>query len=417
MSLEYDAVVIGEYGFFAVEIKGWSGLIRGGARHWILEWGRRSNPLHLLEKKTKALAHFVRDRVHGLPDDCFYGPALFFPNEDVQFDLPKSMMSSIVGPDGVYEYFVDMDLVREKGPGPFRAKSKGQEIVDAIVALAEPSDKGDFLPYYDVEEEIEGPPRPYREYLGTHQYLRSRSQVRIKAYSMDSLASKARLRAEQNRILRDMEALDVLTDNPYVAHSYEMQPDYEDELIFYLISEWVGPTTLRDYMDAGQTDEEERNELAYHLVEALATIHEAGIVHRNLSPEVIYLTEGEAKVPLKIADFDCARVTQLESIAEALSQVGTSGYKAPEMWLDADYDHRVDIFSVGAILFELMTSQVLFRGPGTLLNPDEVWKQRCDQVEDKAIRSVIGAMVASDVDRRSQGLRAARELFETLVSD
>ena len=415
-SLEYDAVVIGEYGFFAVEIKGWSGLIRGGARHWRLEWGRRSNPLNLLEKKTKALAHFVRDRVDGLPNDCFYAPALLFPCDEVRFDLPDSMMRSVLGPEGIYQYFVDMDLVRKKGPGPFRSKRRGQQIVEAIVAFAEPAEKGVELPYYDVEEELDKPSTPYREYIGSHQYLRSRSKVRIKAYTMDSLASKSRLREEQNQVLRDMEALEVLTDNPYVAHSYEMQPDYEDELIFYLISEWVGPRTLRDWMEEDADDKPTRLALAHHLLEAVATIHEAGIIHRNLSPDVIYLTEGDTKIPLKVADFDCARVTQLESISEALSQLGTNGYRAPELWLDDDYDEGVDIFSAGAILFELLTSQTLFRAPGELLDAEQVWKEQRHRIEEESIRSAIGSMVSPDTDRRSTGLKAARKLFASLAS-
>lgn len=418
-SLEYDAVVIGEYGFFAVEIKGWSGLIRGGDRHWILDWGRRANPLRHLDKKTKALAQFIRRRVDDLPDDCFCAPALFFPREGARFELPESMMDSIVGPSGVYQHFVDMDLVREKGPGPFRARAKRQEMLEAMAAFAEPRDLGVFLPYYDIEEELETGEHPYREYVGTHQYLRSRAKVRIKAYTMDSLASNERLREERNRVLRDIEALEVLDDNPYVGRSYEMQPDYEDELIFYLVSEWVGAHTLGDYIEERCDDTMElsrprleRRQLAHHLVEAVASIHDRGIVHRNLHPGVVYLTGvEEATVPLKIVDFDFARVTELESIADALSHIGTSGYKAPELWLDDDYDHRVDVFSLGAMLFELMTGKVLFAGPGTLLRPEQAWDERGALVDDEQLRSVIRDMVAKDVHKRSRGMQRARKFF------
>ncbi len=419
-SLEFDAVVIGEYGFFAVEIKGWSGFIKGGARNWVLRWGKRSNPLSFLEKKTKALGQFIRQRVDDLPDDCFFAPALFFPRDGVQFDLPPSIMRSIVGPASVYEYFVDMDLVREKGPGPFRAAEKIKEVVEAIVAFSEPSEVGVVLPYYDIEEELETGDKPYREYVGSHQYLRSRAKVRVKAYSMDSLAANDQLRVERNRILRDIEALEVLDDNPYVARSYEMQPDYKDEMIFYLVSEWVGAHSLRDFIDENQGDEDVgetidplRRKLAHHLVEAVASIHEKGIVHRNLHPGVVYLTEGrDASIPLKVADFDFARVTQLESIADALSHIGTNGYKAPELWLEEEYDHRVDVFSLGAILFELMTSRVLFLGPGALLRPEEAWRERGGLLRDDQIRSVVQGMVSTDVELRAEAMQRARTLFE-----
>lgn len=414
-SLEFDAVVIGEYGFFAVEIKGWTGLIRGGDRFWVLPWDRRSNPLSFLEKKTKALARFVRDRVEGgLDEDCFFAPALFFPRGEVQFDLPEAMMKSIVGPDGVYESFVDMELVRQKGPGPFRSRRKIEEVIDAIVAVSEPTDQDMYLPYYDVEGEREVDDRPYREFIGTHQYLQSRPKVRIKKYAMDSLATEAELREKQNRVLRDLEALELLDDNPYVARSYEMQPDYEDDLIFYLISEWIGQETLDDRiaeLPDSQKGQRQRRWLAAHLIEAVASIHEAGIVHRNLSPDVIYMTDDEAGVPLKVADFDFSRVHTMDTISEGISALGTEGYAAPELWLDKEYDHRVDLFSVGAILFELLTSEVLFLGPGKMLRPDKVWEERGKLVGDEQLAEAIEGLISMEPGPRTEAFERVRKML------
>ncbi len=416
-SMEFDAVVIGEYGFFAVEIKGWTGRIKGNDREWVLPWERKSNPLIYLERKTKALGQFVHQRVDGLPDTCFFAPTMFFPRGEVQFELPTALMDCIIGPDQIWEYFVDLDLVREFGPGPLRSEQKTQEVLDAIVDVSEPTQEDVVLRYYDVEGELDVHPRqPYREFIGSHGYLTNRPKVRIKAYSMDPLESKSRQRDEQNRVLRDMEALEVLDDNPYTARSYEMQPGYHDEPVFYLISEWVGSRNLKDRIDE-MCDEpdchQERIQLSWHLVEALQTLHDAGIVHRNLSPQVFYLT-GEESIPFKIADFDFARVSQLESIADAISHIGTDGYKAPELWLDEDYDHRVDIFSAGAILFELLTSEVLFQAPGALLEPEESWKERKDLVDNPELRRAIRGMISSDPIQRTVEMSRARQVLSTL---
>ncbi len=415
-SLEYDAVIIGEYGFYAVEIKGWTGVIKGGDRHWVLPWERRPNPLIHLDRKTKTLGQFVRQRVDGLTEDCFFASAMLFPCEDVRFELPQQQLDCIVKPGGVYDFFVDLDLVRQHGPGPFREQEKTDEVVEAIVSVAEPAEDWVHLSYYDVEgeRELDDVNRPYREFVGYHQYLRNRGKVRIKAYTMDRLVTGGKRREEQNRILRDLDALEVLHDNPYVARSYEMQPDYDDPRIFYLISEWVSSTTLNDEIsrlgDSGE-DRRRRRQLMAHLVEAIASIHDAGIVHRNFSPYVVYLTEDDEAVPLKIADFDFARVAKLETIADALSHVGTDGYKAPELWLEDDYDHRVDIFSLGATLFELATSETLFLGPGALLRPEQAWQKRRRLVDDADLREVIGEMICTDLDRRSEGMQQARQLF------
>lgn len=415
-SIEYDAVIIGEYGFYAVEIKGWTGLIRGGDKYWELPWERRDNPLRHLDRKTKILGQFIRRRVDALAQDCFFAPTMFFPREGVKFELPGEMMKSIAGPHSVYDHFVDMELVRRKGPGPFRDRDETQKIVDAIVSSAEPGDDGVSLSYYDVEGErqIDVGDQPYREFIGSHQYLKNRGKVRIKAYTMDPLATPTDRREEKNRVLRDLEALEVLEDNSYVARPYDMQPDEDDQRIFYLISEWVGARTLKEWImehDDHRERRQYRRELAGHLVEAVASIHDEQIVHRNLSPYVIYLTEDTAGVPFKIADFDFARVSKLESIAEALSHIGTDGYKAPELWLDEDYDHRLDIFALGAILFEVLTGEVLFLGPGALLQPEKAWCERREMVVDEGLRPVIGGMVSKDLQRRSEAFAEAREQF------
>ena len=68
-TFEYDAVVIGEYGLYAVEVKGWSGEIRGDLRRWYLDWGRVQNPLILTERKAKALRSFVSRAIQSRSAD------------------------------------------------------------------------------------------------------------------------------------------------------------------------------------------------------------------------------------------------------------------------------------------------------------------------------------------------------------
>lgn len=418
-SMEFDAVVIGEYGFYAVEIKGWTGMIRGGDRDWYLSWGRLPNPLNYLEKKTKALAQFIRHRVE-LPDHCFCAPAVLFPRR-VQFDLPVSHRRSVLTPDEIYGFFVDMNLMREHGPGPLRSEAKRREVVQAIVEWSEPRERGILLPpYYDVEGELSVPDRPYREFVGAHQYLKSRSKVRIKVYTMDALATKGKARQEQNRILRDMEALEVLEGNPYVARSYEMQPDQGDDLIFYLVSEWVGRKTLADRMREFSEEEpeatrDERFRLSRHLIEAVSRIHRSGIVHRNLSPQAVYLTEEGSRVPLKIADFDFARVAELETIAGALSQVGAEGYRAPEIWLNQLHDHRADLFSLGAILYELWTMEPLIDGPGDVLRLDAAWERKGPKIEREEARRSIRMLLEEDPSKRPAALEPLRRSYRPLT--
>ncbi len=411
-SLEYDAVVIGEYGFYAVEIKGWTGDIKGGDRNWLVPWGRMSNPLSYLETKTKALAHYINDQVINDQvgrdcQDCFYKPVLFFPKEGARLELPQAMRTNVVKPPQLYEHFVDLDMVRERGPGPFRREETRQAIIDAITSIATPSENKVYLTYYEVNENCSQEGRPYKEFLASHQYLRHRSKVRIKAYKMDPLLTSEEMRQWQNRVVRDLAALDALADNPYVARAYDMQPDYGDEAIYYLVSEWVSQMTLADYL-AEDPAPSERLRMAGHLVKALASVHEAGVVHRNLHPGSIYITGESEAVPIKIADFDFARIDEEESIADLVNAMGTVGYRAPELALDdADYDQQVDIFSLGAILFEILTGSQLFEEATDLVQIERTWEKRAKEIEDERAREVIGAMISPDGNRRRAGMERA----------
>src|SRR5690554_3765151 len=66
-TLEYDAVVVGEWGVYAVEIRGWDGPIYGDIRRWELDWGRVQNPFIMIEAKAKAL----RDMLVRAISACF----------------------------------------------------------------------------------------------------------------------------------------------------------------------------------------------------------------------------------------------------------------------------------------------------------------------------------------------------------
>lgn len=414
-SLEFDAVVIGEYGFYAVEIKGWTGHIRGDVRDWYVPWGRVSNPLNFLEKKTKALAHFVRSQMPGLSEEIFFTPVLFFPRRDAILELPADLRRFVVCQDEIYEHFVDMELVRSHGPGPFRSRERRQEVLNALVEIAEPPQGGVLLPFYNVDAELESGNRRYREFVGSHQYLKNRSKVRIKAYAVDALASPGARQREQRRILRDMEALEALDGNPYVARPYEMQPDYQDSLILYLVSEWMGQRTLATCLDEYREREigpiYQWRSLGYHLVEAISSIHQAGIVHRNLSPEVIYLTEDEQPVPLKVADFDFAWVRKMEPVADDLYQAGAPGYAAPELRSSGAVDPRVDLFALGAMLFALVTGRRLFERTEDEGEITRVWEERKSWIKDEELQEIVGGLVSPQPQRRVEAMERARSYF------
>ena len=118
--------------------------------------------------------------------------------------------------------------------------------------------------------------------------------------------------------------------------------------------EYVDGVTLREAISLSMISPERALQIVPELCEALKIAHLQGIVHRDIKPENILLAkDGEAK----IADFGIAKLLHQSSGLEFNG--GTRRYMAPEqLFGDPDVDHRADIYSMGAVLYELLTGNV-----------------------------------------------------------
>ena len=139
----------------------------------------------------------------------------------------------------------------------------------------------------------------------------------------------------------------------------------------YVVSELLEGETLRDRLREGAIPSRKTLDYARQIASGLAAAHEKGIVHRDLKPENIFITDdGRAK----ILDFGLAKFTRPEADAsgEAPTQqvagtdagtvMGTVGYMSPEQVRGKPADARSDIFSFGAILYEMLSGKRAFHG-------------------------------------------------------
>lgn len=413
-SLEYDAVVLGEHAIYAVEIKGWSGEIDGDMRRWYLEWGPVESPFNLIDRKAKALRHFLVQALGDLPSDLYVEPVVFLPT-DVRHDIDDRRTAWLLSGPRIWEFFMDERRILKHGPGPLLDADFRNRVLDVIAPVANEPGRLEVAGY-QIEAELERPRRPYREYVGRHMLLRHRKLVRIKEYRMDPLLDQSVRRDAYNRGLRDMEALGQLEENPYIARAYDLVQDRDDDLLFYLVSEWVGPHTVADLLEgkAEIPPLSTRMELASYICEAVKYMHSRGIVHRDLHPGAIYLSQGTgSEVPLKIADFDYARVANLPSILSDPSEIGTQGYVAPELWADEDtpHDHRVDLFSLGVVLAELVALERLFPHINDMLVHEERWREFRIRLP-RECAELIDVLLARDPDDRRDDLEPAVRYFK-----
>jgi TolB-like protein/Tfp pilus assembly protein PilF len=117
----------------------------------------------------------------------------------------------------------------------------------------------------------------------------------------------------------------------------------------------------------------EASEVTVAIAHALAAAHESGIVHRDLKPENVFLTTDRG---VKVLDFGLAKLldsagdgqnTDTRSmLTEAGVALGTVGYMAPEQVRGESVDHRVDVFALGAVIYEMLSGRRAFAGPSSV---------------------------------------------------
>src|SRR5512135_3683783 len=138
----------------------------------------------------------------------------------------------------------------------------------------------------------------------------------------------------------------------------------------YAVTELLEGETLRGKLDTGPIAQKQAVDYALQVARGLSAAHEKGVVHRDLKPENLFVTKDGH---LKILDFGLAKKVEAVAAEEQTSAdtgsghtapgtvMGTMGYMSPEQVRGLPVDHRSDIFSFGAILYELLSGRKAFK--------------------------------------------------------
>jgi len=130
---------------------------------------------------------------------------------------------------------------------------------------------------------------------------------------------------------------------------------------FYLVLEYCAGGDLSQFLrEKGRVDEEVARRFLTQIAAGLCVLHRENVLHRDLKPQNILLSDGSDRPVLKIADFGFARALQPQDMAATIC--GSPLYMAPEILRHEPYDARADLWSVGAILYELLLGRPPFSG-------------------------------------------------------
>src|SRR6266852_152988 len=159
------------------------------------------------------------------------------------------------------------------------------------------------------------------------------------------------------RLQREAEVCGAM-QHPNIVTLYE--PGYLNTVISYLATEYVDSESLRQRLKRSKPlPLNEAVRIGEDILRGLVYAHTKGIIHRDIKPANILLTsEGQAK----IADFGIARPVD-SSLTAAGSMLGTPNYMSPEQVRCGEITTRSDLFSVGVVLYEMLTGQKPFTAP------------------------------------------------------
>jgi serine/threonine protein kinase/WD40 repeat protein len=191
----------------------------------------------------------------------------------------------------------------------------------------------------------------------------------------------------------------------------------------YVVSELLEGDTLRDHLTGGALSSRKALDYATQLARGLTAAHEKGIVHRDLKPENVFVTS-DGRV--KILDFGLAKLTEpmIDAGAptalaaprvktDAGTVLGTVGYMSPEQVRGQASDHRSDIFSMGAVLYEMLSGRRLFTGDSAVETMHAILKQEMPSLLEsgQAVAPGLQRVVEHCVEKvPAQRFQSARDL-------
>jgi serine/threonine protein kinase len=345
-TLEIDHVVINHNGVYLLEGKHWR-KIDADQLHWRNRHGELiKSPIIGIEYRVRVMYGFLKRQgwghvsVVGLvvlsrkPDEF----KCTDPNAHKVFELDESLIKALSGREYVF---------RPRSPtlSSDEIDRLRKVILDSHIAEAErlvagyrvlsQRDRGYYI-------DVEGKDPKFPEH-----------KVRIKQYDVPEVGSTAEIEEAVWRFRRDMEALVRAGPHPnlLMPHRFHCDTSYDER--YYLIMEWPWGQTLAERIAAGPITLAEQFHILKDVATALALCHERGVIHRNLTPDAIYLTnDGRAKV----GDFDFAK---MPAISRSLSLTGVfpvaGRHVSPEVAYNVhDVDARADIYSLGAVWYDML---------------------------------------------------------------
>ncbi|MFC1543789.1 protein kinase [Gemmatimonadota bacterium] len=223
----------------------------------------------------------------------------------------------------------------------------------------------------------------------------------------------------RERFVREAQAASAL-NHPNITTVHDLLEEDGEHLI---CMEYVEGKTVRDMVESGRVGVKKAVDIILQVAEALETAHRKGILHRDIKSSNIMVTmEGRVKV----LDFGLVHLEERSQLTRTGTTLGTLSYSSPEQLTGGGYDERSEVWSLGVVLYEMLTGRLPFSSPSegelvfAIINNEQEPPTRFREDLPESVGRILLRMLEKDPAERYQGcseviadLRTARGDLET----
>jgi serine/threonine protein kinase len=226
----------------------------------------------------------------------------------------------------------------------------------------------------------------------------------IRASSVDGDDARARLWREARAAAS--------VSHPAICQIFDVG-EVDDDI--FIVMELLTGEPLANRLKDGAMPLDNAVTITLAVLGALTALHGRGVVHRDLKPSNVFLTEGG----VKLLDFGLARsrhsIAGDMTVTRAGMVVGTPRYMAPEQWTEAKADSRTDLFSVGSLLFEMLSGGPAFPGDDLMKVYHAVMSGQPPPLSGSAAVAAVDAVIHRALEKRPDDrYRSAEEMAQAL---
>jgi serine/threonine protein kinase len=168
--------------------------------------------------------------------------------------------------------------------------------------------------------------------------------------------------ANKNFIARFQKEAQILIklDNPNIVSVYDWGHSGN---LYFIVMEYVSGESLNKLIERnGHLSPRQAATIAARVCDALAAAHAGNLIHRDIKPQNIIISDNDV---VKLTDFGIAKIVA-DDLTKTMSILGTSHYVSPEQAQGKVLDYRSDIYSLGIVMYEMLTGDVPFRGGSSI---------------------------------------------------